>query len=87
MLRSPLDLYSIATKEKSVDKISTDWIVYSGHRTSRQSNVHPKSPDPARVEELSKVDILNEGLVEFSQAEFKNSVFTKLPLSYIFIFN
>ncbi|CAF1074162.1 unnamed protein product [Rotaria sp. Silwood1] len=52
-LRSPLDLH-LTTKDKHIDKIPLDWITYTGHRSSRQSNIHPKIPDPARLEELSK---------------------------------
>ncbi|CAF4536166.1 unnamed protein product, partial [Rotaria sp. Silwood2] len=52
-LRSPLDLH-LTTKDKYIDKTSSDWITYTGHRSSRQSNIHPKIPDQARLEELSK---------------------------------
>ncbi|CAF0826393.1 unnamed protein product [Rotaria sordida] len=52
-LRSPLDLH-LTTKDKHIDKISSDWITYTGHRSNRQSNIHPKMPDPARLEELAK---------------------------------
>ncbi len=52
-LRTPFDFNSTTTK----DTLSADWITYPGHRTSLQSNIHPKLPDPARLEELSKVNI------------------------------
>ena len=54
-LRSPLDLNSAGEKDKSNDKTVSDWVTYQGYRSSRQSNLHPRSLDPARLEELSKV--------------------------------
>ncbi|CAF2086152.1 unnamed protein product [Rotaria magnacalcarata] len=53
MLRSPSDLNLIA-KDKPVDRTMSDWLHHPGPRSSRQSNIHPKSPDPARLDELSK---------------------------------
>jgi hypothetical protein len=54
-LRSPIDLNSPGGKDKYTDKTVSDWVAYQGHRSSRQSNIHPRSPDPARLDELSKV--------------------------------
>ncbi len=57
-LRAPLDLNSTSvTKDKSTEKTLSDWVTYPGHRSNRQANIHPKSPDPARLEELSKVNL------------------------------
>jgi hypothetical protein len=40
---------------KDAERTLSDWVQYSGYRSSRQSNFHPRTPDPARLEELSKV--------------------------------
>ena len=57
-LRSPLDLNSprTTTKDKYSEKTVSDWVTCPGYRSSRESNMHPKSPDPARVDELAKVN-------------------------------
>jgi hypothetical protein len=59
-LRSPLDSNTPSPKDKYADKTVSDWVTYRGYRSSRQSNIHPRSPDPARLEELSKVNTFNK---------------------------
>lgn len=62
-LRSPLDFASSPSKEKHLGKNTPEWINHPGPRTSRQSNIHPKTPDPARLEELSKVKLIMRLLI------------------------
>lgn len=54
-LRSPVD-FQPTTKDKPMDKTVSEWLNHPGYRSSRQANMHPKSPDPARLDELSKVN-------------------------------
>ncbi|UJR38075.1 hypothetical protein I4U23_030756 [Adineta vaga] len=49
-LRTPFDFDLIKSKEKSL----SNWIDTPGYRSSQRCNVHPKLPDSARLDELSK---------------------------------
>ena len=55
-LRLPFDFDLIKSKETLADKSIPNWIDTAGHRSSRQCNIHPKLPDFARLDELSKVN-------------------------------
>ncbi|CAF0974604.1 unnamed protein product [Adineta ricciae] len=53
-LRLPFDFDLVKSKEALADKSIPNWIDTAGYRSSRQCNVHPKLPDFARLDELSK---------------------------------